>query len=272
MGNYGGSAVSWLFTRPTTAVVPIASPDPEIPTENVENIKRIDQTYQWILVHAPGVHPDNALSYAHLLYDAKLGNMDRIGRKLAKEPQLLESLGFEEDDAEEIFDSLRLAGLLGGDNATLISDVSSTHYTTHHNSNTHQMALLKQQAKKLGPEHAITLSTVANIASLLKQQGDGEEAKVMYERALRGREKTLGLTHKDTLQTVLDMALLLRGQGNLSESETYLERAYMGRLEIFGKDHPDTLITVSELASLYHQQGKLNDARAMFERALQGEK
>ena len=167
MGNYGSSAVTWLFNRPTTAIVPTASPDVETTAENHENIKRIDQTYQWILVHAPGVHPTNALSYAHLLYDAKLGNMERIGRKLAKEPQLLESLGFEADDAEEIFDSLRLAGLLGGDNATLISDVSSTHQTTHHSSNVHQMTLLKQQAKKLGPEHAITLSTVSNIGETM---------------------------------------------------------------------------------------------------------
>ena len=164
MGNYGSNTVSWLFPRPSTAIVPTATPDIVTPAENNENIKRIDQTYQWILVHAPGVHPTHALAYAHLLFDAKLGNIDRIGRKLAKEPQLLESLGFEADDAEEIFDSLRLAGLLGGDNATLISDVSSTHYTTHNNNNNaYQMALLKQQAKKLGPEHAITLSTVTNI-------------------------------------------------------------------------------------------------------------
>ena len=169
MGNYGSSAATWLFPRPSTAVVPTATPDITTPSENNENIKRIDQTYQWILIHAPGVHPTHALAYAHLLFDAKLGNMDRIGRELAKEPQFLETLGFEADDAEEIFDSLRLAGLIGGgDNATLMSDVSSTHHTTHNN-NSHQMALLKQQAKKLGPEHAITLSTVTNI-------GDDDEA------------------------------------------------------------------------------------------------
>jgi len=73
---------------------------------------------------------------------------------------------------------------------------------------------------------------------LLKQQGEVEEAKAMYERCLRGREKTLGLTHKDTLQTVLDLSLLLRGQGKLSEAEGLLERAYMGRLEIFGRLFP----------------------------------
>jgi hypothetical protein len=41
--------------------------------------------------------------------------------------------------------------------------------------------------------------SVNNLANLLSDQGDYSGAKVLYERALKGRVKVLGPDHADTL-------------------------------------------------------------------------
>ena len=43
------------------------------------------------------------------------------------------------------------------------------------------------------------LADMNRTASLLYEQGNLEEAKVLYRRALEGREKALGLDHPSTL-------------------------------------------------------------------------
>jgi tetratricopeptide (TPR) repeat protein len=56
------------------------------------------------------------------------------------------------------------------------------------------------------------------VGVLLKNQGRLEEAKVLYERALEGREKALGDSHPSTLMTVNNLAILLKQQGRLEEA------------------------------------------------------
>jgi hypothetical protein len=75
--------------------------------------------------------------------------------------------------------------------------------------------VLAGREKTLGPEHPATLDSVNDLASLLFKQGQLEQAKAMYERALAGREKTLGPEHADTCRTRnnvdgLDMAMMVK--------------------------------------------------------------
>ena len=74
---------------------------------------------------------------------------------------------------------------------------------------------LTGREKILGAEHTDTLSTVNNLAILLKQQGDFVAARQMYERAVDGYEKALGPMHRNTLSTVNNLAILLKQQGEL---------------------------------------------------------
>jgi hypothetical protein len=50
-----------------------------------------------------------------------------------------------------------------------------------------------------GDETAAQLDDLMRTADLLSDQGDYPGAKVLYERALKGREKVLGPDHADTL-------------------------------------------------------------------------
>ncbi|GFF89029.1 hypothetical protein IFM47457_08012 [Aspergillus lentulus] len=72
---------------------------------------------------------------------------------------------------------------------------------------------LEGYGKALGPEHLYTLTSMANLGSVLERQGKYEEAEVMYRRALEGCGKVLGLEHPDTLTSVSNLGSMLAQQG-----------------------------------------------------------
>ena len=72
---------------------------------------------------------------------------------------------------------------------------------------------LKVKERVLGVEHADTLTSVRNLALVLRYQGKYKEAEELYRRALEGREKLLGVEHPLTLSSTNDLALMLKYQG-----------------------------------------------------------
>ncbi|PVH91488.1 hypothetical protein DM02DRAFT_620498, partial [Periconia macrospinosa] len=86
---------------------------------------------------------------------------------------------------------------------------------------------LEGREKALGKEHPSTLTSVSNLALVLRYQGKYEAAEAMNRRALEGYEKALGKEHPDTLTSV-------------------------GYEKALGKEHPDTLTSVYCLAYLLH--------------------
>ncbi|KAK3613079.1 hypothetical protein LTR22_028314, partial [Elasticomyces elasticus] len=65
---------------------------------------------------------------------------------------------------------------------------------------------LKGYEKALGPEHPSTLTSVSNLALVLKSQGKYEAAEEMNRRAFKGYEKALGPEHPATLTSVGNLA------------------------------------------------------------------
>jgi len=59
-------------------------------------------------------------------------------------------------------------------------------------------ALIRSE-KALGVEHPDTLTSVSNLASVLRYQGIYEAAEEMNRRVLVAREKVLGIEHPSTL-------------------------------------------------------------------------
>ena len=115
-----------------------------------------------------------------------------------------------------------------------------------------------------------TLTSVSNLAELLRVQGKLSEAEPLCLRALEGREATLGPMHASTLTSVHNLAMLLQDQGKLSEAEPLCRRALEGREATLGPMHADTLTSANNLALLLQDQGKLSEAEPLCRRALEG--
>ncbi|CUS07621.1 unnamed protein product, partial [Tuber aestivum] len=78
---------------------------------------------------------------------------------------------------------------------------------------------LEGREKTLGPDHPHTLTSVSNLAAVLRCQGKYSESEMIDRRALEGSEKILGPNHPDTLTHVGNLALVLQSQGKYNESE-----------------------------------------------------
>ena len=77
----------------------------------------------------------------------------------------------------------------------------------------------------MGERHPRTLTEMKNLALLLEQMGEVEEAEQMYRAALVGRREVLGPQHPHTIVTMEDFAGMLRNEGREDEAAA-LEREY----------------------------------------------
>src|ERR1700722_15548581 len=119
-----------------------------------------------------------------------------------------------------------------------------------------------------GPEHPETAASLANLAALLRDQGDLAGARSLAERALTIKEKVLGPEHPDTAMSLNNLAVVLEAQGDLAGSRPLKERALAIREKVLGREHPDTATSLNNLAFLLQAQGDLAAARPLLERAL----
>jgi tetratricopeptide (TPR) repeat protein len=129
---------------------------------------------------------------------------------------------------------------------------------------------LEGSEKALGKEHPNTLTSVNNLALVLRYQGKYEQAEEMNQRALEGYEKALGKEHPNTLTSVNNLALVLQYQGKYEQAEEMNQRALEGYEKALGKEHPNTLMSVNNLALVLRYLGKYKQAEEMNRRALEG--
>ena len=67
-----------------------------------------------------------------------------------------------------------------------------------------------------------TLSSLMNLAALLRQQGRFEEAEPYLREALQASPRVLGEDHDQTIRATNDLGLVLQKQGKLDEAEQAL--------------------------------------------------
>src|SRR5437762_12235926 len=68
---------------------------------------------------------------------------------------------------------------------------------------------LKDKENSLGFNHADTLTSLSNLASVFLDQGRYKAAEEMNRRALEGRERVLGKDHPDTLMSMNSLTWFL---------------------------------------------------------------
>ena len=121
----------------------------------------------------------------------------------------------------------------------------------------------------LGLEHPDTLTSMNNLAMVLRYQGKYGTAEEKLRRALELRKKVLGPKHPDTLTGMSNLALVLRSQGKYEEAEEMDRRTLELREKVLGREHPDTLTSMNNLAEVLDSQGKYGAAEEMHRRGLE---
>eukprot|EP00808_Paulinella_micropora_P006814 g49116.t1 len=154
--------------------------------------------------------------------------------------------------------------------SSLPSFLSHQELPTFANAIEYYRSTLASHESRLGPSHPDTLSSVNNLAELLRTQSKYAEAEPLYRRALEGREQQLGAMHPDTLASVNNLALLLKARGKYLEAEPLYRRSLEGREVVFGPSHPQTLSVVINLGALFFARQGYRVAEQLFRRAVQG--
>lgn len=120
-----------------------------------------------------------------------------------------------------------------------------------------------------GAEHPDTLSSLAAIAWLKRQQGKLDEAVTLLRQVLDARRRVLGDDHIDTTRTMNDLAYVLEMLGQLDEAEALHRAALANSRRLLGEDALDTLTSMGNLASVLCTQGKLEEAGSLMRQRLE---
>jgi lipopolysaccharide exporter len=129
---------------------------------------------------------------------------------------------------------------------------------------------LADRERTLGPDHAHTLASRANLAYAYGQAGWMTKAIPLYERTYADWGRLLGPDHPRTLRSSNYLASAYRGAGRLVEAIPLYERTLAGRERLLGPDHPSTLRSSNYLASAYREAGRLAEAIPLYERTRAG--
>ena len=125
---------------------------------------------------------------------------------------------------------------------------------------------MQAQRETLGDRHPETLASIHNMSGLLKDMGQLEEARLLYEEALQASRETLGDRHPDTLGWVYNLADLLENQGKIEEAVvlfTELEEC----VSVHGMQHnANTETSVKHLVTLLRNSGQLDEAKVLAAR------
>ena len=125
------------------------------------------------------------------------------------------------------------------------------------------------RVKQFGYEDPRTLTSMNDLAEVLRGQGEYEAAEEMHRRALELSEKVLGPEHPDTLTSMSNLAGVLREQGEYEAAEEMHRRALELRVKVLGPEHPSTLASMNNLAEVLGEQGEHEAAEEMHRRALE---
>ena len=79
--------------------------------------------------------------------------------------------------------------------------------------------LLELSKERNGPQHHDTLTSMANLASIYRDQGRWDEAEKLGVQVMEKRKRVLGAEHSDTLTSMANVASTYRYQGRWDEAE-----------------------------------------------------
>lgn len=101
----------------------------------------------------------------------------------------------------------------------------------------------------LGPKHRDTLTSMNDLASVLSEQGQYEQAEEICRQTLDIQKRVLGHEHPDTLTSMNNLASVLNEQGQYEQAEELCRQTLDTRKRVLGPEHPDTLRSIGSLTA-----------------------
>jgi serine/threonine protein kinase len=129
---------------------------------------------------------------------------------------------------------------------------------------------LRQEA--LGPDHAVTLVTMNNLATAYWDAGRLDQALPLLEQALAKCKDKLGPDHPVTLASMNSLAVMYQDAGLPDRAVPLLEQILAKRQEKLGPEDSLTLMSMNNLAVAYADAGRLDRALPLLQQALAKQK
>jgi tetratricopeptide (TPR) repeat protein len=114
-------------------------------------------------------------------------------------------------------------------------------------------------------ELAVSLNKLGNVFGA---QGEYEQAKLHYQRALQISEKALSADHPHIASGLNNLGNVFYVQGDYEQGKLYHQRALQLREKALGADHPDVAASLNNLAGVFDTQGEYEQGKLHHQRAL----
>ena len=134
--------------------------------------------------------------------------------------------------------------------------------------NTTDAVQLLQEALRVDPHRAASLSTLGNLGSAYGDLGDAAKKRDLLERALKIKEAYFGEDRKEVAITLVNLGNAYGDLGDAAKQRDLLERALKIKEAYFGEDHKEVAITLVNLGNAYGDLGDAAKQRDLLERAL----
>lgn len=127
----------------------------------------------------------------------------------------------------------------------------------------HLARALETRERELGPDHAETLASLNNVATVRQNLGDLDGAERLFRRLVARYREMRGPRDPETLTAMNNLSIVLQQRGQFTEAEPLLREALEGLRADAGEDAVPTLDAMSNLATVLQTLNKLEEAEAL---------
>ena len=127
----------------------------------------------------------------------------------------------------------------------------------------------KIRHRLLGDEHPDTLTSMNNLAEILRAQNKLDDARKILEQVLEISRRILGDEHPHTFKSMNNLSLIYQALGDSDGARKIQEQVLEISRRILGDEHPDTLKAMDNFAGTLQAQEDFDGARKIQEQVLE---
>jgi tetratricopeptide (TPR) repeat protein len=128
---------------------------------------------------------------------------------------------------------------------------------------------LETNLRHRGPDHPNTINDRANLARVLRLQGNLEEAKEFSQQALESTLRNHGEDHPNVVHQQANQAFILMELQEFKNARDIFDRVLKAQIEILGRNHPDVAIATLNLAQAESKLDNPDEAAEQAQKALE---